>query len=101
MRAAESFAATVAELDRGGRVSEAVAALSDAVGFFTPVEAAVAYVTLEGGRRGQLADSLGRMYVRERPGRTVIQMALELHDRGMPAEANAILRLAVEIGAPE
>ncbi|MFE1558342.1 hypothetical protein ACFW6V_25620 [Streptomyces sp. NPDC058734] len=93
-RAAERFAASAMELDADGRVSEVVAAMADAVDFLTPVEAAAAYVVLDAGRRGQLADSLGQMYARERQGRTVIRMALELQDRGMSEDATAILRWA-------
>ncbi|MFD4246579.1 hypothetical protein ACFWP3_34025 [Streptomyces sp. NPDC058525] len=97
VRAAERFAATAVELEGGGRSSEAVAAMSDAVGFLTPVEAAVAFASLEAGRHERLADSLGQMYVREREGRSIIRMALELHDRGMPEEATEILRWAAAV----
>ncbi|MCY0934754.1 hypothetical protein [Streptomyces sp. H34-S4] len=101
LAAAERFAAGAADLDRDGRASEAVAALSDAVAFFTPLEAAAAIVALGGGRHDQLADSLGQMYARERQGRAVIRMVLELQDRGVPDQAAAVLRMAAEVGGPD
>ncbi|MFJ8165039.1 hypothetical protein ACIRBY_29525 [Streptomyces sp. NPDC096136] len=100
-RAAERFAASAMALDADGRVNEVVAAMADAVDFLTPVEAAAAYVALGAGGDGQLAGSLGQMYARERQGRTVIRMALELQDKGMAQDATAILRWAAAVDGVE
>ncbi|MCT9087394.1 hypothetical protein N4G70_00760 [Streptomyces sp. ASQP_92] len=92
---ATKIAAAASRFRQEGHADAALAVLNDTVGKLTPLEAAVSLTTLRIQQQPQLADTLGLMYVREHSDREVIQMALELHQRGLPDDATSILRMAV------
>ncbi|GGY21543.1 hypothetical protein [Streptomyces xanthochromogenes] len=92
---ATKIASAASHFRQEGQVDAALAVLADTAGRLTPVEAAVSLAALRSQQQSQLADTLGQMYAREHSEREVIQVALELHQRGMLDDATSILRAAV------
>ncbi|MFD7536388.1 hypothetical protein [Streptomyces sp. NPDC059819] len=92
---ATKIASAAARFQQKGQVDAALAVLMDTAGRLTPLEAAVSLAALRSQQQPQLADSLGQMYAREHSEREVIQVALELHQRGMLDDVTSILRAAV------
>ncbi|MEU1817910.1 hypothetical protein ABZ543_22315 [Streptomyces roseifaciens] len=74
--------------------SSALALLQGTTEVLTPLEGAASLVLLRRGHH-QLADAFIRIYGRAQPDRTIMSVALQLHEYGMPDDASAILRAAM------
>jgi transcriptional regulator with XRE-family HTH domain len=61
----------------------------------SPAETALAVASLREREQHQLADNLIHIYGRDQPDQDVMDIALALHELGLPEDAGAILRAAV------
>ncbi|WP_159024581.1 helix-turn-helix domain-containing protein [Streptomyces scabiei] len=93
--AARQVAVQAEELGRGGRQDVALTLLRQTAEVLSPVETAVVLLTLRQQRQNRLADNLIHIYGRDQGDRSVMQVALELHEQGADGDAGAILRAAM------
>lgn len=93
--AARQAAATAAEFHASGRTGYAVSWLQDAAASLTPLESAASIALLR-QQEARLAETAIGIHGRSRPEKDVIRIALELHELGLPDDAGAILRAAIE-----
>jgi hypothetical protein len=94
--AARQLVAQAEELDRSGREDLAFTLLRQSTTeLLTPAETALVVTELRYRERDQLADDLIHVYGRDQENQDVMAVALELHEKGAPDDAGAILRAAL------
>ncbi|MEN2420231.1 hypothetical protein AABB02_19280 [Streptomyces rimosus] len=96
MAAARQIADRASRFHDQGNLGAALSLLRETAGVLTPLESAASLVVLRHRERNDLADSFLQMYGRDQPGTDVMRVALELHDYGLPDDAGALLRAALD-----
>ncbi|GAA2234432.1 helix-turn-helix transcriptional regulator [Streptomyces nogalater] len=96
MSAARQLVAQAEELDGSGREDLAFTLLRQGTTeLLTPAETALVVVELRYRQRDRLADDLIHVYGRDQEDQDVMAVALELHEKGAPDDAGAVLRAAL------
>ncbi|WP_406126007.1 helix-turn-helix domain-containing protein [Streptomyces sp. NBC_00989] len=95
MAAARQVAAQAGELDDGGRQDAALTLLRQTTEVLSPAETTLVLLTLRQQQLHHLADNLIHIYGRDQGDQDVMQVALELHERGASDDAGAVLRAAL------
>ncbi|MFH9401402.1 helix-turn-helix domain-containing protein [Streptomyces sp. NPDC017638] len=94
--AARQLVAQAEELDSSGREDLAFTLLRQGTTeLLTPAETALVVTELRYRERDRLADDLIHVYGRDQGNQDVMAVALELHEKGAPDDAGAILRAAL------
>ncbi|MFH9671312.1 helix-turn-helix domain-containing protein [Streptomyces sp. NPDC017405] len=94
--AARQLVAQAEELDNSGREDLAFTLLRQSTTeLLTPPETALVVAELRYRERDRLADDLIHVYGRDQENQDVMAVALELHEKGAPDDAGAILRAAL------
>ncbi|MGW2951230.1 helix-turn-helix domain-containing protein [Streptomyces eurythermus] len=94
--AARQLVAQAEELDGSGREDLAFTLLRQGTTeLLTPAETALVVVELRSRERDRLADDLIHVYGRDQGKQDVMAVALELHEKGAPDDAGAMLRAAL------
>ncbi|MFF7096617.1 hypothetical protein ACFY9A_30125 [Streptomyces rubradiris] len=94
--AARQLVAQAEELDGSGREDLAFTLLRQSTTeLLTPAETALVVVELRYRERDRLADDLIHVYGRDQENQDVMAVALELHEKGAPDDAGAVLRAAL------
>ncbi|MGW7788459.1 MULTISPECIES: hypothetical protein [Streptomyces] len=94
--AARQLVAQAEELDRSGRDDLAFTLLRQTTTeLLTPAETALVMAELRYREHDRLADDLIHAYGRDQENRDVMAVALELHEKGAPDDAGAVLRAAL------
>lgn len=95
MRAALNVARQAGALQTGGRQDGALALLHHSAEVLSPAETATLVCVLREGQLDELAGTLIHIYGRDNPDPRVMQAAAQLHQRGAPGDAAALLRAAL------
>ncbi|MEU3858509.1 hypothetical protein AB0F03_14245 [Streptomyces sp. NPDC028722] len=94
--AARQLVAQAEELDKSGREDLAFTLLRQSTTeLFSPPETALVVAELRYRERDRLADDLIHVYGRDQETQDVMAVALELHEKGAPDDAGAMLRAAL------
>ncbi|MEV5344831.1 helix-turn-helix domain-containing protein [Streptomyces achromogenes] len=94
--AAQQLVAQAEALDGSGREDLALTLLRQGTTeLLTPAETALVVVKLRHRRRDRLADDLIHVYGRDQENQDVMAVAMELHEKGAPDDAGAVLRAAL------
>ncbi|MFF9000167.1 helix-turn-helix domain-containing protein [Streptomyces achromogenes] len=94
--AARQLVAQAEQLDGSGREDLAFTLLRQGTTeLLTPAETALVVVELRCRERDRLADDLIHVYGRDQENQDVMAVALELHEKGAPDDAGAVLRAAL------
>ncbi|MEU3523296.1 hypothetical protein AB0E62_05415 [Streptomyces sp. NPDC038707] len=94
--AARQLVAQAEELDRSGREDLAFILLRQSTTeLLSPAETALVIVKLRYRQQDRLADDLIHVYGRDQENQDVMAVALELHEKGAPDDAGAVLRAAL------
>ncbi|NUV60003.1 helix-turn-helix domain-containing protein [Streptomyces sp. CAI-85] len=92
-RAAGNIAAKAGALQRGGRQGSMLSLLHHTVRTLSHAEIAALMCLLRHQQERELADNLIHIYGRDQSHQDVVQVALELHERGAPDDAGTLLRI--------
>jgi septal ring factor EnvC (AmiA/AmiB activator) len=94
--AARQVAKRAAELRSDGRQDAALTLLRHTAEVLSPVETATLFRALRQQQQNELVDNLIHIYGRDHRDQEVMHVTWELHKQGLPDDAGALLRAAIE-----
>ncbi|MFF7789497.1 hypothetical protein [Streptomyces sp. NPDC007991] len=94
--AARQVAKRAAELRSDGRQDAALTLLRHTTEVLSPAETATLFMALRQQRQNELVDNLIHIYGRDHRDQEVMYVTWELHKQGLPDDAGALLRAAIE-----
>ncbi|WOT36623.1 hypothetical protein [Streptomyces coeruleorubidus] len=94
--AARQVAKRAAELRSDGRQDVALTLLRHTTEVLSPVETATLFRALRQRQENELVDNLIHIYGRDHRDQEVMHVTWELHKQGLPDDAGALLRAAIE-----